>query len=217
MVRGDRSAAWGSIRQNFPAAIAELAAYSMVAREGGQSFTVHRMVQDVLRSKIPEERQRDWIERSLRLVNDFSPPTNLVMFILGQLGIFSDRIQFGLSEYADNARIAHPTSRCSHESVGAATLSSKGLYRDVEPLMRRAPPVVEDSLGPDHPKSPSLSTTWRIAAGHEPAGGSRAADAAGTGDRRAEPTGPITPTSPPTSTTWRRCCRTRTVWRRPSR
>ena len=58
--------------QSVKAAIAELAAYSMVTRKG-PSLTVHRMVQDVLRSKIPEERRRDWIERSLRLVNDFSP------------------------------------------------------------------------------------------------------------------------------------------------
>src|SRR3954449_5546620 len=57
-------------------AIAELASYSMVTRKG-ESFTVHRMVQDALRSRIPEERRRDWIELSLRLIDDFSPrPAN---------------------------------------------------------------------------------------------------------------------------------------------
>ena len=58
--------------QSVKAAIAELSAYSMVTREG-PNFMVHRMVQDALRSKIPEERRRDWIEHSLRLVNRFSP------------------------------------------------------------------------------------------------------------------------------------------------
>src|SRR4051812_39094244 len=37
--------------------IAELASYSMVTRKG-ESFTVHRMVQDALRSRIPEEWRR---------------------------------------------------------------------------------------------------------------------------------------------------------------
>src|SRR4051812_9208520 len=52
-------------------AITELASYSMVTRKA-ESFTVHRMVQDALRSRIPEERRRDWIEGVLRVVNQFT-------------------------------------------------------------------------------------------------------------------------------------------------
>jgi hypothetical protein len=51
--------------------IAELASYSMVTRE--ENFTVHRMVQGALLSRIPDQRRKEWIGQTLRLVNDFSP------------------------------------------------------------------------------------------------------------------------------------------------
>ncbi len=43
-------------------ALAELAAYSMVTLQDKGTFAVHRMVQEVLRSHIPADRLRAWIE-----------------------------------------------------------------------------------------------------------------------------------------------------------
>ena len=133
--------------QSAKAAIAELAAYSIVTREG-PSFTVHRMVQDALRSKIPEERRRDWIEHALRLVNSFSPfdsddvrtwPTwDLLRPHAAQIIRYSDGV--GITEFV--ARLMGQL---------ALLLLKKGLYLEAEPLMRRALQIGEDSFGPNHP------------------------------------------------------------------
>jgi tetratricopeptide (TPR) repeat protein len=129
-------------------AIAELGSYSMVTRKG-EGFTVHRIVQDALRSRIPEERRREWIERSLRLVNDFSPvPSDDV-----RTWPIWDLLQphaAQVTQYADAAGIAHPTARLINQL--AVLLLGKSLFREAEPLMRRALQIEEDSWGTQHPE-----------------------------------------------------------------
>ena len=133
----------GSVKE----AITELASYSMVTRKA-ESITVHRMVQDALRSRILEERRRDWIERSLRLVDDFLPqdPDDVRSWpIWDPLRPHVARI----IQIADENGIAHPTARLSSDL--AMLLLGKGLYREAEPLIRRAQQIDEDSFGPQHP------------------------------------------------------------------
>jgi tetratricopeptide (TPR) repeat protein len=128
-------------------AIIELASYSMVTRKG-ESFTVHRMVQDALRSRIPEEQRRDWVERSLRLVDDFSPqdPDDVRTWpIWDLLRPHAARV----IQYADDAGIAHPTAQLINSL--SILLFTKGLYREAEPLMRRTLQINEDSFGSQHP------------------------------------------------------------------
>ena len=133
--------------QSVKAAISELAAYSMVTREGPR-FTVHRMVQDVLRSKIPEERRRDWIERTLQLVNNFSP-TDLDDVRTWPTWDLLRSHALRVVQYADDAGIAERTARLMNQLGGL--LLNKSLYRDAEPLMRRALQITEDFFGPNHP------------------------------------------------------------------
>ena len=59
-----------AIEQALKDALADLAAYSMVTRSRG-NLTVHRVVQEVVATRIPEDGRREWIEWSLRLVNDY--------------------------------------------------------------------------------------------------------------------------------------------------
>ena len=59
--------------------------------------------------------------------------------------------------------------------------------------MRRALAIDEQAYGPDHPNVARPQQPGAVAPGHEPAGGGRAADAAGAGDRRDSPTGRIIP------------------------
>ncbi len=68
----------------------------------------------------------------------------------------------------------------------AQLLQATNRLAEAEPLMRRALAIDEASFGADHPNVASASTTWPAAAGDEPAGRGRAADAAGAGDRRGE-------------------------------
>jgi tetratricopeptide (TPR) repeat protein len=127
-------------------AIAELASFSMATRDG-ESFTVHRMVQDALRSRIPEERRRDWIGLSLRAVNSFAP------FDADDVRTWPvwDRLRPHAAlvvKYADDANIARPTT-CLMSQL-ALLLKTKALYAEAEPLMRRALKISEDSCGPQH-------------------------------------------------------------------
>ena len=84
--------------------------------------------------------------------------------------------------------------------------------------MRRALAIDERSLRPGPPQRRHRpQQPGAVAAGHQPPGRGRAADAPRAGDRRAVATARTTPTSPSTSTTWRSCCRPPTGWPRPSR
>ena len=66
----------------------------------------------------------------------------------------------------------------------AQLLQATNRLAEAEPLMRRALAIDEQSYGPEHPDVASRPQQPRaVAAGHEPAGGGRAADAARAGDR----------------------------------
>ena len=100
----------------------------------------------------------------------------------------------------------------------AQLLQATNRLSEAEPLMRRALAIDERVVRPGpSQRRHDLNNLAAAAAGHQPAGRGRAADAAGAGDRRAVATARTTPTSPATSTTWRHCCRPPTGWGRPSR
>jgi tetratricopeptide (TPR) repeat protein len=127
-------------------ALAELASFSLVTREGA-SLTVHRMVQEVLRSSITGERRRGWIERSLQLVNEFSPDTPSDV----RTWPVWDRLRphaAAVVQHADTASIASATA-CLMAQL-SLLLKTKSLYTEAEPLIRRALKINEDSLGPGH-------------------------------------------------------------------
>jgi tetratricopeptide (TPR) repeat protein len=135
----------GSVKE----AITDLMSYSMVTRKEGEHFTVHQVVQDALMYRIPEKRRRDWIERSLRLVNDYSPeqPDDVRTWpIWDPLRPHAARV----IQYAADAGIAHPTTRLINQL--ALLLLNKSLYLETEPLMRRALQIDEDFFGPQHPE-----------------------------------------------------------------
>jgi len=128
-------------------AFAELAGYSMVTRSGG-NFTIHRVVQEVLRARIREDHHREWIERSLRLVNDYSPlgPDDVRTWpVWDLLRPHAARIV----EEADVIGIPDPTGRLLSQL--ALLLLEKSLYAQAEPLMWRALQIDELYFGPKHP------------------------------------------------------------------
>ena len=61
----------------------------------------------------------------------------------------------------------------------AQLLQATNRLEEAEPLMRRALAIDEKSYGPEHPDvARDLNNLAQLLAGHEPAGGGRAADAA---------------------------------------
>ena len=63
----------------------------------------------------------------------------------------------------------------------AELLQATNRLDEAEPLMRRALAIDEKAYGPTIPRSPRPQQPGPVAAGHEPAGRGRAADAAGAG------------------------------------
>ena len=131
---------------SIQSALADLAAFSMATR-AGTSFVVHRMVQEVLRSSLLEEHRRDWIERSLRLVNDYSPadPDDVRTWSVWDPLRPHAAI---VVQHADAAAIFSPTSRLMNQL--AVFLLAKSLYNEAEPLMRRTLQIDQQVFGENH-------------------------------------------------------------------
>jgi tetratricopeptide (TPR) repeat protein len=128
-------------------ALAELESYSLISRED-LACTVHRVVQEVVQSRIPTERRREWIEGSLKIVNNYSPakPSDVRTWpIWNVLRSHASRIVL----IADEADVANPTDRLMGQL--ALYLNTRGIFAEAEPLMRRAVEIGEISLGHDHP------------------------------------------------------------------
>jgi len=128
-------------------ALAELAAYSMITRQQ-KGFTVHRIVQEVIRPRIPEADRQSWLEIALKIVNNFAPTDCDDVRTWPVLDVLRPHAEL-IAQTADHAKITEPTARLM--SVLGTYLHYKGLYDQAEPLMRRALKIFEDSLGRDHP------------------------------------------------------------------
>jgi tetratricopeptide (TPR) repeat protein len=129
-------------------ATADLADYSLITRQDGGLLVVHRMVQEALRSQIPEEHRRNWIEGALRIVNDAAveDPDDVRTWPVW------DRLRPHVAEVvakADEMGIVEPTSRLLSDL--GLLFWAKGLYSEAEPLMRRALDIDETSFGNQHP------------------------------------------------------------------
>jgi tetratricopeptide (TPR) repeat protein len=128
-------------------ALADLDACSLIVwRE--ETFTVHTMVQEVLRGRIPPDRRREWIAAVLRLVNSYAPfdaDDVRTWPVWGPLRPHAAAVLAG----AEAAAHTGPGSVLMSQL--ALYLSAKALYRDAEALKRRALAITEASFGPDHP------------------------------------------------------------------
>ncbi len=134
-------------KQSVKASLAELAAYSMVTRQGS-AFIVHRIVQELLRGRIPEEHQHDWIEKSLQLVDSFAPSEPGDVRTWPVWDILRPHAA-EIVHHGDSAGIFEPTFHLM--SKLGQLLESKGLYADAEPFMQRALEIAENFLGSEHP------------------------------------------------------------------
>ncbi|HUT45256.1 MAG TPA: TIR domain-containing protein [Sedimentisphaerales bacterium] len=129
-------------------ALSELAAYSMITRQQ-KGFTVHRIVQQVLQSRIPESDRQSWLEIALKIVNNYAPSGS---DDVGTWPVWDDLRPHAelIAQTADLAKITEPTDRLM--SVLGTYLHYKGLYEKAEYWKSRALKIDEKSFGPDHPK-----------------------------------------------------------------
>ena len=132
---------------NAKAAFGELASYSMITKES-KSFTLHRIVQQVIRSRIASKHRKNWLEKALRLVNNFAPTDSYDVRTWPILNVLRPQAET-IAVSADKAKITNPTARLM--GVLGTYLHYKGLYDKAEQWKRRALEIDEAALGKDHP------------------------------------------------------------------
>ncbi len=127
--------------------LSELAAYSMITRQK-EGFTVHGILQEVIRSRILEESRPGWIQKALQIVDNFTPTHSDDVRTWPVLDVLRPHAEL-IARTADEIHITEPTSRLMNQL--GLYLKTKGLYNEAEPMYRRALKIDEASLGPDHP------------------------------------------------------------------
>jgi len=136
------------VRFELKEALSELAAYSMITRQQ-KGFTVHRIVQEVIRPRIPEADQQSWLELALKIVNNFAPTESNDVRTWPVWDVLRPHAEL-IARTADLAKITEPTARLM--GVLGTYLHYKGLYEKAEYWKYRALKIDEASFGPDHPK-----------------------------------------------------------------
>jgi tetratricopeptide (TPR) repeat protein len=138
-------AAAGSVRS----ALAVLANYSLVRWDAeGETVAVHRVVQEMLRTRLPPAPRAAWLTLTLRLLDAARPGDPTDVRTWPRWHLLRPHVAVAVAQ-ADAAGIAEPTARLMNDL--GVLLRAKALHAEAEPLLRRALAIGERSLGPDHP------------------------------------------------------------------
>jgi tetratricopeptide (TPR) repeat protein len=130
-------------------ALATLSSYSMVRWDTEeQSVSVHRLVQEILRARVPEAHRRDWLTLTLWLLDGAWPGDPQDVRTWQSWDLLRPHVALAVA-HADRAGNPEPTGRL----LGALgqLLKGKALHAEAEPLMRRVLAIDEASHGPAHP------------------------------------------------------------------
>ena len=130
-------------------ALAGLRRFSLARFDSaGEAVLVHRLVQEITRSRIPKADRTATLQIALGAVNELAPSAALdvrTWAVWTPLAAHAEAV----SRYADEAGLAEPTSRLMDRLV--TYWQARGQFRAAEPLFRRALAINEQSYGPDHP------------------------------------------------------------------
>ncbi|MHC4477641.1 MAG: tetratricopeptide repeat protein, partial [Planctomycetota bacterium] len=127
-------------------ALSELSAYSLITKQQ-HGFTVHGILQEVIRTGINQNKRRQWIGKALEIVNEFAPTDSDHVHTWPVLDVLRPHAET-TAKQADEVQITEPTSRLM--SVLGEYLHYKALYHESEDWMKRALAIDEASLGKDH-------------------------------------------------------------------
>lgn len=159
----ERTRGWPKGAGESHAALANLEAYSLVMRDGDTpSFTVHRLVQDVTRSRMrcrvpvsgrtqsraSSDCAPNELDAALRWINAalVGEPQDVRSWpTLDPLANHA----LACAQHADDAQIADPSARIM--TVVGVLLITKAQYSRAEPLLRRTLGIDEHKSGLEHP------------------------------------------------------------------
>ncbi len=140
-IRG-RKVSW-----SVKSAIREQADFSLVT-QSGETFTVHRMVQDVVRSRAPRKLKKNWIRWAAQIVNSNTPKDP--NFLSSGL-VWNDMRPHvaRIVVIADQEGIVDPTTKMMNDL--GLHLVQRNLFSEAENLYLRALAIDENALGSNHP------------------------------------------------------------------
>ncbi len=128
--------------------LAPLVRYSLIRRDlEGRTWSVHRLVQEVVKASLGEEDRRRWVERVTRALKKTFPwPEFSVWPVCGRL------LQHVLALVALPEAKEPEIEETGHLLNSAADyLWRRARYAEAEPLLERSLKIREKALGDEHP------------------------------------------------------------------
>jgi tetratricopeptide (TPR) repeat protein len=134
---------------NLNLAIRELLKYSLVRRNSAErTIIVHRLVQAVLRVEMDKETQKQWAERTIRVINKSFPDVRIVEMWPRCQQLLPHALM--CAAFIMQWDLASPRAARLLNQAGYY-LSQRARYQDSEPLYKRALATREEVQGPGHP------------------------------------------------------------------
>ncbi len=132
-------------------AIKDLRRFSLVDKKReSHSFSMHRLVQAILKNSMDEATQREWAERTIRMVNLVFPGT-IDVSTWEQCQHCITHAQM-CATWIEAFQLAFPEAAALLNKAGYY-LKDLAVYADAEPLYQRALLIWEQVLGPQHPNT----------------------------------------------------------------
>ena len=126
--------------------LSHLSRYSLI-RRGEDGWSIHGLVQAVVRERMSEDERRTWAERAVNAVNTASPDPEFANWPL------CERFLPHQQACAQQVDLYGVETRAAARMLNQAGyyLHDQGRYAEAEPLCRRALEIREKALGPEHP------------------------------------------------------------------
>ncbi len=163
-------------------ALEPLTRYSLIRLDvDAQTYSIHRMVQEVVKDQVGGEQQAEWAERIVRAVAQSFPKVDYQTWTRCERYIPHVLL---CAAQMDRWSMTFPEARNLLFQTGYY-FYQRGQYREAEPLRKSALAMCEQVLGPEH--SDTLGSLNNLAASTEPGQvrASRAVLPASAGDLRA--------------------------------
>ena len=113
----------------------------------GKTYSIHRLVQEVLKDNMDSDNRRVWAERSVRAVSEAFPEVEYAIWPLCERLVAHARVASQIVEQYELE--LQQAARLFDET--AAYLYYSGQYSEAEPLSRQALEIRRTALGEDHP------------------------------------------------------------------
>lgn len=130
-----------------PDLLSALTRYSLIRLEDADRYSIHRMVQEVLRDTMDSSTKQRWVMQSVEALNQVFPSGEFETWKqCDRLVAQVQAIALQLEDYADP-----PASAALSLNKAGYYLHEQGRYAEAEPLLVRSLSIYESQLGSNHP------------------------------------------------------------------